>query len=246
LATYVLVGGAWIGGWAWREVAERLRAAGHEVYPMTLTGLGERSHLARPEIDLETHIADVVNVMAWNDLEDVVLVGHSYGGIVVTGVADRVPDRIGHLVYLEAAPFADGMAMTDLYDPEGLAALQRTVNDAGDGWRWPFPGFAALAKDASLRGLDESDRALMKAKAVAQPWGTYTQPLRLQIDSAPAYQQVAIACDDMRRLVAAGVPQIVALTSPPWRYYELETGHWPMLSMPAELAEMLDRLVREG
>ncbi|MGH2618426.1 MAG: alpha/beta fold hydrolase, partial [Thermomicrobiales bacterium] len=246
LATYVLVPGAWLGGWVWREVAARLRAAGHDVYPITLTGLGERSHLARPEIDLETHITDVVNVMTWNDLDDVILVGHSYAGIVVTGVADRAPERIGQLVFLDAAPFADGMAMTDLYAPEALAALQRTVDEAGDGWRWPFPSFEELAEDASLNGLDDADRNLMEAKAVAQPWGTYTQPLRLHNDSESSYQRVSIACDDMRRLVAAGVPQIVALTAPPWRYLELETGHWPMLSAPVELAEMLDGLVRAG
>ena len=80
--------GAWLGGWAWQDVATRLRAKGHDVYPVTLTGLGERVHLARPEVDLETHIADVVNTIEWNDLDDVILAGHSYAGIVVTGVAD--------------------------------------------------------------------------------------------------------------------------------------------------------------
>ena len=94
MATYVLVPGAWLGGWAWRDVAARLRAKGHDVFPITLTGLGERVHLARPEVDLETHIADVVNTVQWNDLDDVILAGHSYAGIVITGVADRIPDRL--------------------------------------------------------------------------------------------------------------------------------------------------------
>ena len=246
MATFVLVPGAWLGGWAWREVAARLRARGHDVFPITLTGLGERVHLARPEIDLETHIADVVNTIQWNDLDDVILAGHSYAGTVITGVADRVPDRVDQLVYVDSAPLADGMAMTDLYPPDALAALRQTVDQAGDGWRWPFPGFAELAKDASVAGLGEPARALIAAKAVAQPWATYTQQLRLQHadagDAAP-YRRVVIACDDIRRLVAAGVPQIVALTAPPWRYLELETGHWPMFSTPAELAEVLDGLV---
>jgi pimeloyl-ACP methyl ester carboxylesterase len=242
VATYVLVPGAWLGGWVWQAVAARLRAAGHDVFPVTLTGLGERGHLARPEIDLDTHITDVVNTMAWNDLTNVILAGHSYAGAVVTGVADRVPERITELVYVDSAPVADGMAMIDLYPPETLAEVRRTVDTSGEGWRLPFPGIAALEQDASLRGLDETDRALMEAKATAHPWGTYTQALRLHGDAAPPYQQTVIACDDMRGLVAAGVPQIVAMTAAPWRYLEIDTGHWPMLSEPEQLARLFDGL----
>src|SRR3712207_7379490 len=94
MATYVLVGGGWLGGWCWQRVARRLREEGHDVYPATLTGLGERVHLASPEVDLETHISDVVNLIEFEDLHDVVLLGHSYGGLVVTGAADRIPERI--------------------------------------------------------------------------------------------------------------------------------------------------------
>jgi pimeloyl-ACP methyl ester carboxylesterase len=246
MATYVLVPGAWLGGWAWRGVAVPLRAGGHDVYPITLTGLGERIHLARPEVDLETHITDVVNTVQWNDLDDVILAGHSYAGTVITGVADRIPDRIQQLVYVDSAPLADGMAMTDLYPPDALAAMRQSVDQAGDGWRWPFPGFEELAKNASLAGLGEPERALIAAQAVAQPWATYTQPLRLQHagagDTVP-YRRVAIACDDVRGLVAAGVPQITAMTAPPWQYLELDTGHWPMFSAPDALAGMLGGLV---
>src|SRR5436190_9249036 len=102
VATYVLVGGAWIGGWAWQKVARNLRDRGHDVYPMTLTGLGERVHLARPEIDLETHMSDVINLINYEDLTDVILAGHSYSGMVVTGVADRVPDRLAQLVFVDS------------------------------------------------------------------------------------------------------------------------------------------------
>lgn len=239
VATYVLVPGAWLGGWAWRDVGPRLRKAGHEVYSLTLTGLGERVHLARPETDLETHTDDVVNVVAWNDLRDVILVGHSYGGTVVTGVADRVPERIAQLVYLDSAPLSDGQTMTDLYPPDALAGVRRAVDGEGGGWRWPFPGFQMLGESASLRGLDGADRALMAAKATAQPWATYTQKLRLGGAGDAMYERVAIACDDVRGLVAAGVPPIVAMTEAPWRYLELDTGHWPMFSAPDELAEML-------
>jgi pimeloyl-ACP methyl ester carboxylesterase len=248
MATYVLVPGAWLGGWAWRDVAARLRAKGHDVFPITLTGLGERAHLARPEIDLETHIADVVNTIQWNDLDDVILAGHSYAGTVITGVADRIPDRVDQLVYVDSAPLADGMAMTDLYPPDALAALRQTVDESGAGWLFPFPGFASLAEDTSIAGLGESERAAITARATPQPWATYTQPLRLEHAGAEAkpYRQVLIACDEMRGLVAAGVPQIAFMAAPPWHYLELETGHWPMISAPVELTEMLDGLTSSG
>jgi pimeloyl-ACP methyl ester carboxylesterase len=246
LATYVLVPGAWIGGWAWRDVAARLRTREHDVFPITLTGLGERVHLASPEVDLETHIADVVNTIQWNDLHDVILAGHSYAGTVITGVADRIPGRVDQLVYVDSAPLADGMAMTDLYPPDALATLQQSVDQTGDGWCWPFPGFEKLAEDASVAGLGEPEQALITTKAVAQPWATYTQPLRLQhadAGDAVPYRRVAIACADMRGLIAAGVPEIAAMAAPPWHYLELETGHWPMFSAPEALAEMLDGLI---
>ena len=244
MAAFVLVPGAWLGGWAWQDVAARLRVKGHDVYPVTLTGLGERVHLARPEVDLETHITDIVNTVNWNDLDDVVLAGHSYAGIVVTGVADRIPDRLSQLVYVDSAPLADGMAMTDLYPPDALAALRQTVDESGEGWLYPFPGFASLAKDTSIAGLGEREQTVITARATAQPWATYTQPLRLEHadDDAASYRRVLIACDDMRSLIAAGVPQIAAMAAPPWHYLELETGHWPMLSAPDALAEMLDDL----
>src|SRR5687768_12643354 len=111
MTQFVLVPGAWLGGWAWRDVAERLRRAGHDAYPVTLTGLGERVHLARPEVDLEMHIADVTNLVEFEDLADVVLVGHSYAGLVVEGVADRIPDRVAKVVYLDTGPMPDGWSM---------------------------------------------------------------------------------------------------------------------------------------
>jgi pimeloyl-ACP methyl ester carboxylesterase len=244
LATYVLVPGAWLGGWAWQDVAARLRGNGHDVYPITLTGLGERVHLARPEVDLETHIADVVNTVEWNDLDDVILAGHSYAGTVITGVADRIPDRVDQLVYVDSAPLRDGMAMTDLYPPDALAALRQSVDQTGDGWLYPFPGFERLGEDTSIAGLGEPEQAAITSRATPHPWATYTQPLRLEHADAGEvpYRQVLIACDEMRGLVAAGVSQVAFMAAPPWHYLELETGHWPMFSAPAELAERLDGL----
>jgi pimeloyl-ACP methyl ester carboxylesterase len=239
LATYVLVPGAWLGGWAWKATAARLRQLGHDVYPVTLTGLGERVHLAQPEIDLETHIADVVNTISWEDLSDVILAGHSYAGFVVTGVADRIPERIAQVVYVDSAPAANGQAMTDFFPPEALAAVQRVVTDHGEGWRLPFPGSTQLGEQASIAGLDTAALALLDARATPHPWATYTQPLRLEREGQESYERVVIACDDIRGMAEAGIPPIVAMTKPPWRYLELDTGHWPMLSQPVALADLL-------
>ena len=244
MATFVLVPGAWLGGWAWQEVARDLRERDHAVYPVTLTGLGERVHLARPDTDLETHITDVVNLLVYEDLREVVLAGHSYAGVVITGVADRIPDRLAQLVYVDSAPLENGQAFLDLFGPEGSADLERTVASAGEGWLLPFPGVAELAATASMTGVDERAREVMEARATPQPFASYRQPLRLT-GAAGSYRRAVIACDDIRGLVAAGIPPIVALTQAPWRYEELETGHWPMVSAPRELAALLDRLAGE-
>ena len=127
MTTYVLVGGAWLGGWCWQPVAHRLRDNGHDVYPATLTGLGERVHLASAEVDLETHITDVVNLIEYEGLRDVVLLGHSYGGLVVTGAADRIPERISQLVYLDTGPLPDGAVLIETFPPEVTARF--TVAD---------------------------------------------------------------------------------------------------------------------
>ena len=245
MATFVLVPGAWLGGWAWRDVTRELRRRGHDVYPVTLTGLGERVHLARPEVDLETHIADVVNLLAYENLTNVVLAGHSYAGSVITGVADRAPERLAQLVYVDSAPLADGQTMLELNGPEGSAALEKTVAEQGAGWQWPLPPFALLAEGASLDGLNETARARIVARATPHPFATYRQPLRLANPDGGNYQRAVIACDDVRNLIAAGIPPLVALTQPPWRYEELHTGHWPMFSMPDELAALLDRIATE-
>lgn len=244
MATYVLVPGAWLGGWAWHDVAETLRDAGHEVYPVTLTGLGERIHLARPEVDLETHITDVVNTILANDLDDVILAGHSYAGTVVTGVADRVADRLARVVFVDSAPLANGMAITDLYPPEALAGMQDTVQRYGDGWQLPFPGWEALGESASPAGISDEDLLLIEAKAEPQPWATYTQPLRLE-HAEPPWQGTIIACDDVRGLAEAGVPEITQFQQPPWQWIEMQTGHWPMFSTPDALADILDSLAPE-
>jgi pimeloyl-ACP methyl ester carboxylesterase len=160
--TFVLVHGGFAGGWVWQDVAVRLRSAGQDVYTPTLTGLGERAHLAAPDVGLGTHVRDIVAVLEYENLEDVVLVGHSYGGFVVAGVVDRAPERIAHVVFLDALIPEDGEAVSDLYDPAVAETIQAQV-EAGDGWRLPplppvtDPRFTPQPSRTFLEPLDLTD-----------------------------------------------------------------------------------------
>lgn len=137
MATFVIVHGAWSGGWAWGPVARELRADGHEAFTPTLTGLGERVHLANPAIDLDTHVLDVVHLLRYERLEAVVLVGHSYGGMVISGVAERVAERIARLVYLDAFVPRDGESAADVLGRVRTRLFVRAAHVHGDGWRVP-------------------------------------------------------------------------------------------------------------
>jgi pimeloyl-ACP methyl ester carboxylesterase len=248
MTTYVLVGGAWLGGWAWQPVTRQLRERGHDVHPVTLTGLGDRSHLATPETDLDTYLDDVVNLVEFEDLHDVVLVGHSYAGHVVTGVADRVPERIAQLAYLDAGPSPDGAAFIDLQPPPARELVERLVDQAGDGWRIPMPAWEDLegVMGASLEGLGPDERARMRARAVAQPVRTWTQPLTLRGPARDQLPKVLITCSiplaQVKEMIAAGHPWFAELAGPQWSLLELPTGHWPMFSVPEPLADRLHEL----
>ena len=165
MTAYVLVGGAWLGGWCWKPVARRLRDNGHDAYTVTLTGLGERAHLATPQVDLETHITDVVNLIEYEGLRDVVLVGHSYAGLVVTGAADRISERISELVYLDTAPLPDGTTLIETFPPEVREHIERQVEELGEGWRWPMPPQEELANFGSLEGVDDDHLRLLRSRA---------------------------------------------------------------------------------
>src|ERR671933_109588 len=246
MATFVLVPGFWLGGWAWRDVAETLRAAGHRVYPATLTGLGERVHLAGPHVNLDTHIADVVNLLRYEDLHDVVLVGHSYAGTIITGVADQVPERIARLVYVDTWPLPNGVAQIDLNPPEVRQAQEQQVKTQGEGWRLPLPSWEELDQGNELRGLGEAERRQMRERAVDQPFGTVTQPVRLTNPAREALPKTVIWCsltvEEVQELIASYPELCSELTTPGWQVLELPTGHWPMFSRPRELAELLGSL----
>jgi pimeloyl-ACP methyl ester carboxylesterase len=245
MATYVLVCGAWLGGWCWQPIARRLRDQGHIAYPLTLTGLGERVHLASPEVNLETHITDVVNLIEFEDLRDVFLIGHSYAGIVVTGAADRIPERIAQLVFLDSGPVSDGLVYLDTQPPEIRQHAEREVRAHGDGWRLLMPSWDELENvyGASLEGLDEQQRELMRSRAVAQPFGTYTQPLRLKNAAREELPKLLITNSfplaQVKELIASQHPWFRELAGPEWRFLELPTGHWAMFSRPDDLAELL-------
>jgi pimeloyl-ACP methyl ester carboxylesterase len=242
----VLVPGAWIGGWAFRTVADHLRRAGHQPHPVTLTGLGERAHLAAPGVDLDTHITDVQSVIETEDLADVVLVGHSYAGIVVQGVADRIPDRIGTVVYLDTGPLPDGWSTLDFYPPDVRAAYEASVEERGDGWLLPFPGVDNLGAPSAIADFDDEVRGTLTRKATAQPIGTYRQPIRLTRDFRGEYGRVAIVAGGFG-MPASQLPALIADPNGPfsamsgddWRFADLATGHWPMLTAPDRLAAAL-------
>jgi pimeloyl-ACP methyl ester carboxylesterase len=236
MAAYVLVGGGWLGGWCWQRVARRLREEGHDVYPVTLTGLGEGVHLATPEVNLETHITDVVNLIEFEDLHDVVLLGHSYAGLVVTGVADRVPERIAQLVYLDTGAFPDGTVLIDSFPLETRRYVERQVEESGDGWRSPYRHAKSWLTLAVWTGLDDAQLGLLRSRAVDQPFATFRQPLRLENPAREGLPKAGILCslslEEVQAMIASGDLVFREMASPNWRFVELTTGHYPMFSRP--------------
>ncbi|MFF4653316.1 alpha/beta fold hydrolase [Streptomyces sp. NPDC001380] len=243
MATFVLVPGAWLGAWAWQDTADALRERGHTALALTLTGLAERAEEGGPRTDLDTHIADITDFVGENDLREVTLVAHSYAAAPVTGAAGRLGDRLERVVYVDSAPFTAGMRMLDLMPPEAADQLGRQVAAHGGGSRLPMPPFEILGLSTSLEGLDEDRRDVLSARATPQPFGTYTQRLAGPVEPGPGVDRVLVACRDFQGLLDGGVPMLAFLGHAPWRRFDLSTGHWPMLSAPAELADVLHTAV---
>ena len=214
--TYVLVHGAFHGGWAWQKVADQLRRQNHTVYTPTLTGVGERNHLARPEVDLETHIQDVINVLEFEDLHDVILVGHSYAGVVITGVASRVPERISKLVYFDAVVPESGQSFFD-----AIGFNQPLPPDL-----WYFPSFPAEAFGLTA----PADLDYVRSHITPQPIATFRSPVSFDWASLAGIQKYYVHC---LRPWFAYEPFLVfqqkALANG-WGYYEIDTGHDAMIS----------------
>ncbi|SFK41326.1 alpha/beta fold hydrolase [Geodermatophilus ruber] len=244
MATFVLVHAAWFGGWCWRRLAPRLRAAGHDVLTPTLTGLGERAHLLDHGIDLLTHVEDVVNVLVYEDLDRVVLVGSSSAGMVITGVADRVPERVAELAYVDAFVPEDGQSLFDLIGPEHRAAMEELVATEGDGWL--LPRFAPPPWEEILPRLweitDPAELAWLVPRLRATPVGHFTRALRLGDPAARAPTRSYVRCV---RFPHAGLDRFAerARESADWRHRTLDCSHIPHVTCPRELAAVLLELV---
>lgn len=172
MSVFVLVHGAWHGGWCWKRVRSALQARGHDVFTPTLTGVADRMHLMSPQVNLETHITDVVNLIRWEELSDVVLCGHSYGGCVISGVADRIPDRIRALVYLDAFVLENGQSLHDTLPAEVRNAQLEAACLAGEGWKVP----PISAEDFNVNA---KDRDWVNRQCTMQPLATFQQCLDL-------------------------------------------------------------------
>ena len=233
MATYVLVHGGAHGGWCYQRVAPILRAAGHEVYTPTMTGLGERSHLVGPDVDLDLHIRDICAVVQYEDLRDVILVGHSYGGMVITGVADRSADRIGRIVYLDAATPVNDQSLVDVAGP--IIEVTRPAGQVVDGVELVLlPG-----PDAGLMyGVtDPKDLAWMADRLSGHPWKCFEQKLALTNEAALwATPQYHIVCAST---VATRDRQQMAEARAAGRLWEIDTGHDLMITEPQAVADAL-------
>lgn len=232
-ATFVLVHGAWHGGWCWVRVVDLLRGAGHRVYTPTLTGLGERVHLAHPGIDLTLHVQDVLSLLATEELTRVILVGHSYGGMVITAVASRAASRLSNLVYLDAFVPADGQALLDLVPPEAAAGMRAVARERGDGWR--IPPFSAESLRDRYGLTNPKDRAWVLRHLVPQPLRTFEQPV--EAGGAERLRRTYIYCC---KPSLGGFDQFVRFKGQSsWRFHELRTGHDAMVAAPREVARIL-------
>jgi len=239
MATFVLVHGAWFGGWCWQKVIPFLEAAGHEVYVPTLTGLAERASELSPDVGLDTHIQDIVGLLEEKNLHGVILVGHSYGGMVITGVVDAVPERIAHLVYLDTFVPRNGESMADV-SPLVIRLLRKQAQAHGDGWRVDSQGTYGVTT--------EPDRSWVLSKVTPQPLKTLEQPLHLKNPAiVSATPRTHISCTGggfffslMRRILA---PRALPPTEAGWRLRQLPTGHDAMITMPRKLADLLLEVV---
>jgi pimeloyl-ACP methyl ester carboxylesterase len=234
MSTFVLVHGAWHGGWCYKRVAVLLRKAGHEVYTPTLTGLGERSHLMSPAVTLDTHIEDIVNVVRWEELSNIVLCGHSYGGMVITGVSDRIPDKIHALVYLDAFVPNNGEAATDRMEPGVRASINDDVRQHGDGYLMsPIP--------AAVFNVNARDAALVNQMCVKHPLKCFEQKIALTGAFARVRKLSYVLATDWGAQLASPFPPIAEPLrhDPGWKVTDLKCGHDVMVDMPKETAEIL-------
>ena len=233
--TYVLVHGAWHGGWCWRDVADALRARGHRVVTPTLTGLGERAHLMSRDITLDTFGTDVAAAIESEELSDVVLVGHSFAGSVVSILAERMPERLDRLVYLDALIVQPGRTVFDSLPPETVAARKRTAQETSGGLSIPAPGPEAF-------GVPEGPGAdWLRRRLTPHPIGTYDSPLNIKGPVGGGLTRTYVRC------TAPPFPSMLeshawVRSQPGWGWIDFATGHDCMVTEPAKLTAMLEAI----
>jgi pimeloyl-ACP methyl ester carboxylesterase len=232
MATFLIAHGAWSAGWAWKKMPGRLRAAGHDMLTPSYTGMGERSHLVSRTINLETHVTDILAVLHYQDLHDVILVGHSYGGMVASIVADRARERLSQLVYVDAFIAENGKSVFDLQPPERRERMQKLVAEQGDGWLLPA--------NPMPPDTPEADQAWAVTRRRMQPVGSFEQPAAL---SAQPYTLPVsyIYCtrtgpdDVFGRFVGRARQE-------GWQTYDIDASHNPHITAPDALAKLFVRI----
>jgi pimeloyl-ACP methyl ester carboxylesterase len=229
---FLFVPGAWLGGWCWRDVAAPLQAGDHTVVCPTLTGLGERAHLLSPQIGLQTHIADIVGLLHYRDLNGVTLVGHSYGGTVITAVAEQVPERIRRLVYLDASVPRDGESNNDVIGPEMAAQLRSSAMSGGEGWRVPPARYVG-------ERLSDAIRPWVEARLTPHPLLCFDEPVQLRSSAAAALPRAFIRSSLQSDLYTRLIDRARAAA---WYCRDLKGGHYPMLTEPQAVAAALSEL----
>ncbi len=231
MSTIVLVGGSFLGAWAWERVTPLLTAYGHQVHPLTLTGFGDRAHLGSSDTTLTTHARDITAAIKYAGLREVVLVAHSYGGAPATIAANTIPERISHVVYLAALLPQAGKSLFDSTPAPIVEAIMETVRD---GWI-PVMSDEVIDADFGEHGLTPEDRAWLRARGAGQPIGTYQDPARADISAARRLPRTYIAC----AADPGGPPRLPGLD-----VITLDAGHWPMITEPESLARVLDEVAR--
>jgi pimeloyl-ACP methyl ester carboxylesterase len=229
--TFLVCHGAWSAGWAWKKMHPLMQAAGHRLLTPSYTGLGERAHLAHQGLDLESHIQDMLNVIRYEDLRDIVLVGHSYGGMVATGVADRARDKVAQMIYIDAFVPGDGQSLFDLNE-SGRAPLQKAAKE-GDGWRVPPMQTPPDTSPADVEWLS--------TRRVQMPIKCFEQRLKLQGGPLTLPRSYIYAT----RITPAdtfGPFARMTKADPAWRYFEIDASHSPNVTAPQALMGLLQKI----
>ncbi len=231
MATFVLVHGAWHGGWCWRRVSDLLTRKGHRVFAPTMSGVGERSHQLDGSINLTTHIEDILGVVKWEGLSDIVLCGHSYGGMVITGVADRIPDKIRSLVYLDAFVPENGQSLWDLQAPDRRPGI---IDGAG-----AKGGLAVPPMPAAFFKVNAKDAAWVDSQCTPQPLGTMLEKVKVNGAHKSITKRTYILAGDYAGPIFSKTYAALK-NDKAWATHSVPSGHDVMLDQPEMLADLLE------